>query len=698
MDRFKKMTDTIESMFYNLYREISKWVIICTLVRFAIQLIRRYAVPEFEGKGLTVISFQIDKMLALTTFTFTYFLSKYNKGKVALLVITAIFPIVISEIIIKFMGFLYGYVAFIILALNLKMIVLMNKNKKAIIMIEIINIVYQVLRLIICKIQLKASFQLLHNIHFLMFYLAFNVPIIINFNMIREIIANYDKLSADLLDLFHTIPIPIFTINSNSSELVYKNQEVDSIFKVEENPTNIQQSICDVLTKSNIDTMISNNELKGENYCNFNGKDIKVYYKYLSSSETYVICIVDITTVKSIEEGKAKQSLQYVYMSSINHQLKTPLYGISGPLQVIEKECNNPNWKHLIRVSLRSVDQVILALDCYIKYNEFSFGSVQLKYELCNIKAEIMNIMPSYQFDVKDKNVSLIFEFEERWEYQGYCDMKHLLIVINILLANAVKYTVKGHVKLICRQDNNFLYLLIKDTGIGITVEHTAIIFEDFGEMSTSKSSCKTSSGIQLPLCKKIINKMNGEISLQSEINVGTLIDIRIPIKYAQICEENLPIANSNLSLVKPLPIFNTSSSHALIHKKNEGKKVLQCLIVDDNATNLFVLQSMLERMGAKVEKAFNGEEGVAKYVQRGAKWYDIVFMDINMPVMDGYEAIKRIRAFEEDGVQVRMVIATAQNEGTLDEVSLSKLRIDKILYKPISLKELQKCVKELSC
>jgi len=327
--------------------------------------------------------------------------------------------------------------------------------------------------------------------------------------------------------------------------------------------------------------------------------------------------------VKAIEVEKAKESLRYVYMSCINHQLKTPLYGVTGPLQLLSKECTNPNWKKYIDISLCSLNQVITTIDCYIKYNEFTNGAVKPIYKLCDLRSEIMNLKHTYEFEVAEKGINLSFELEEGWEYQCDMDLNLLLMALKILIGNAVKYTMKGHVKLRGRRDDANLYILIKDTGIGMPFELVNTLFEEFSELSVSKCKTKTSSGVQLPLCKKIFEILGGTIQVSSVEWEGTNYSIKLPVKFISICEENIKCVDSNQSFVNIPLLFVASASQTKIKTQRKKRRKLRSLIADDNSTNSFVLRKMLEKCGIEVECAINGQEAVNKFSEKSANYYD---------------------------------------------------------------------------
>ena len=243
-------------------------------------------------------------------------------------------------------------------------------------------------------------------------------------------------------------------------------------------------------------------------------------------------------------------------------------------------------------------------------------------------KEEIASIVSQYISEFSEKGMYLNLNFKSDLETTVLGDEgKYNQILIN-LIKNALKFTSSGGVT-ITYEEHAFnttleVKISIKDTGVGISKDHLAIIFERFTQIDIGLKKKHTGSGLGLSISKNLVELMDGKIALQSDLQKGTEFTIEIPF---------------TISNKEDISVIDIASK--AIHFNN-----LDVLIVDDNKINLLVLTKILEQIGIKADKALNGAEAIEKVKHND---YELILMDIHMPVMDGFEATQIIRKENKD-------------------------------------------------
>jgi CheY-like chemotaxis protein len=226
-------------------------------------------------------------------------------------------------------------------------------------------------------------------------------------------------------------------------------------------------------------------------------------------------------------------------------------------------------------------------------------------------------------------------------------------------------------------------------------------LFHEFGAYEAENRERLTSLGFQLCLVKKLLNIMNGDISIESTVGVGTKFSFNIPVEWIDFSQSMIEFNNS-FSDYGDSDIQKHSPATFLVKFKKTfstlDKSNILVLIVDDNATNLFVLQKMLLTFKVKSEKAMNGLECVQKVKERGMQGYSLILMDINMPLMDGIEASKEINKLIHEGIikSIPIVAVTAQNDASLIKECLS-VGMQKCLFKPVNIVDIKELIFELT-
>jgi len=265
-----------------------------------------------------------------------------------------------------------------------------------------------------------------------------------------------------------------------------------------------------------------------------------------------------------------------------------------------------------------------------LDYNKLESGAIEFEYTEVYLEQLAQKIIKAHSAVAKEKGVRLMQEFDENIHPLVLADSTRIYQVFNNLINNALKFTSKGYVKLIAslveeNEKTQTLRFEVIDTGIGIPREKQGLIFERFTQAGSSTTREYGGTGLGLAIIKRILNMVDSEIYVDSEIGRGTrfwfelgFIKVDIPTNDPQTQEE--------------------SEAKIIV-----GKKVL---LVEDNQMNIMVAQKFLKKWQLEIEVAQNGAEAVAKAEHNV---YDVVLMDLQMPVMDGYQATRLIREFDKD-------------------------------------------------
>jgi CheY-like chemotaxis protein len=322
-----------------------------------------------------------------------------------------------------------------------------------------------------------------------------------------------------------------------------------------------------------------------------------------------------------------------------------------------------------------------------------------------NILVELQKLKKMFSFESDQKDVSFHLSINLK-RYNINADIKKINQILIILVSNAFKYTYKGAISVHCEEQNKMLKFEVSDTGIGIKEENLPQLFHEFSSPDRVNKEKSTSSGFQLALIKKLVTLMGGDIYVQSTFGEGTIFSLLLKVEWIAINKsitENLLereiTENIDAGKVAPRQSSELKFIQMLTNHKTTAEIIIipdTVLIVDDNCANIFVLQRMLNMLKIKSEKAMNGLECVKKVSERGINGYIMILMDINMPIMNGFEATKALNKLKLEGKisNTPIIAVTAQSETSMIE-QCKQLGINKCVFKPVKMVELKELIAE---
>lgn len=349
---------------------------------------------------------------------------------------------------------------------------------------------------------------------------------------------------------------------------------------------------------------------------------------------TGTVCVLkNISQEKQIEQfwkqesenAQKKNEAQADFLASMSHEIRTPMNGILGLSTLLQKTNQTDLQSQYTKAILRSARSLVTLMNDILDQSKIENGQFSLNMQIFKLDDLLNDIQLFYEPLFQEKNLKLIIDADNLKNCLLLSDASRLRQIIFNLLSNALKFTTAGHVKLSLSREVDRLKVSIKDQGCGMNEIELENLFKKYFQTQQGKRAGGT--GLGLHICKQLVDAFNGQIKVNSKPNDGTEFIFEIPVDFNQ--SQHL-IESNNLST----QFLNSKFS------QNDFK----VLIAEDNKLNQLVLKEYLAELNLTCEIASNGQEAFEK-VQ--SIEFDIIFMDTNMPLLNGPECTQKIRAFE---------------------------------------------------
>ncbi|OFX28100.1 MAG: hypothetical protein A2033_11965 [Bacteroidetes bacterium GWA2_31_9] len=389
----------------------------------------------------------------------------------------------------------------------------------------------------------------------------------------------------------------------------------------------------------------------------------------------------DITKQKEYEE-KLKLSMNLAedanqakskFLANISHEIRTPMNGILGFTEVLidmERDSKKTEMLSLIKTSGETLLKLINDI---LDLSKIEAGKVSIINKEFNLSDLIESVVDSFKIVAESKNLTLRYNNIDDFTSNVIGDPLRIKQVLVNLVSNAIKFTNEGEVKIIFnikKLENNYLFSLqVEDSGIGISDESLNKIFDEFYQIDESERVKIKGTGLGLSIVKKLVTMMNGTINAESIEGKGSAFSVEIPFEIPGNDFENKKVA-----------------------KQEDYKNIqnIKILVAEDDITNQHLISAIAKSKQWNLDLVENGKLAVDKYQKNN---YDIVLMDIQMPVMTGIEATQKIREFEKQTGKRTPIIAFTAYAMINDKNRCINAGMDEYMSKPINFKELYKII-----
>lgn len=413
------------------------------------------------------------------------------------------------------------------------------------------------------------------------------------------------------------------------------------------------------------------------------------------------------------EEALKASQIKSEFLSIISHELRTPLNAISGSVYSLLQDDHTPVQASAYNTINFAVDNLITMINDLLDFQKIEAGKLTLEVGPMNLEEVVKHVVSGLEYHAKDSGNQLNLHFNKDINMEVKGDKVRLSQVLNNLITNALKFTDNGNVDLTVdvrknEEDRIKIYFEVKDSGIGIAAEHKDRIFNEFDQVQHSFSKKYGGTGLGLAITKKLLNLMNSKIDLHSEVGAGSTFFFEIEFEkvFAQpgleSTLEHKPVVEIKPARVVPAPEVEEAQTEqpqvkeaqvakepAKPHvKKPKSLAEVKLLMAEDNDVNALVLGKIIKKWGIQYHRVSNGKLAV-EAVQDGE--YDCILMDIQMPVMNGFDATEKIKEISDVPV---LALSAADKVEVMERIE--KAGFDGYVAKPIDASELLRKIKEV--
>ena len=382
------------------------------------------------------------------------------------------------------------------------------------------------------------------------------------------------------------------------------------------------------------------------------------------------------------KKAEAANEAKTEFLQRMSHDIRTPINGICGMIDVADHYAEDMEKQTEYRTKVKEASNLLLELvNDVLDMSKLESGEVVLEeipFNLSKIAEEVLIVIEQM---AAEQNIRIVWEKKEITHRDFIGSPGYVKRVMMNILSNAVKYNREnGQIYISCMEipskqpEMTTMEFVCRDTGIGMADEFQKHIFEPFAQEHAGSRTKFAGTGLGMPITKKLVEKMDGTISFESKEGEGTTFVIRVPFKIdmeADKREEQKEVSEKSI-------------------------KGLHILLAEDNELNMEIAEFMLQNEGADVTKAWNGQEAVKLFEKSRAGEFDVILMDIMMPVMNGYDATKTIRSLDREDAKEVPIIAMTANAFTEDRIRAKEAGMDEHIAKPVDAKLLVKVIHKL--
>ena len=382
------------------------------------------------------------------------------------------------------------------------------------------------------------------------------------------------------------------------------------------------------------------------------------------------------------KKAEAANEAKTEFLQRMSHDIRTPINGICGLVNMAEHYADNMEKQTEYRTKVKEASNLLLELvNDVLDMSKLESGEIVLEEIPFNLSSIYREVFVVIEQVAAEQNLQIVWEKKEITHRDLIGSPRYVKRVMMNILSNAMKYNREnGHIYISCieipsgQPETTTMEFVCRDTGIGMAEEFQKHIFEPFAQEHSGSRTKFAGTGLGMPIAKKLIEKMGGTITFESVEGVGTTFVIRVPFR-----------------------IDTDRDSKVETGEKTEVSiRGLHILLAEDNELNMEIAEFMLQNEGAEVTKAWDGQEAVKIFEKSRSGEFDVILMDIMMPVMNGYEAAKMIRSLDKEDAKAIPIIAMTANAFAEDRIRAKEAGMDEHVAKPVDVELLIKVIHRL--
>ena len=387
--------------------------------------------------------------------------------------------------------------------------------------------------------------------------------------------------------------------------------------------------------------------------------------------------------LSAAKKAEAANEAKTEFLQRMSHDIRTPINGICGVVNMADHYADDMEKQTEYRTKIKEASNLLLELvNDVLDMSKLESGEIVLEevpFNLSSISREVFAVIEQV---AAEQNIRIVWEKKEITHRDLIGSAGYVKRVMMNILSNAVKYNREnGQIYISCieipseQPEMTTMEFVCRDTGIGMAEEFQKRIFEPFAQEHAGSRTKFAGTGLGMPISKKLIEKMGGTITFESAEGIGTTFVIRVPFKIdldADKREEQKDVSENSI-------------------------KGLHILLAEDNELNMEISEFVLRNEGADVTKAWNGQEAVERFRKSRVGEFNVILMDIMMPVKNGYEAARLIRSLDREDAKTIPIIAMTANAFTEDRIRAKEAGMDEHVAKPVDAELLVKVIHKLA-
>ena len=382
------------------------------------------------------------------------------------------------------------------------------------------------------------------------------------------------------------------------------------------------------------------------------------------------------------KKAEAANEAKTEFLQRMSHDIRTPINGIRGLVNMADHYADDMERQTEYRTKVKEASNLLLELvNDVLDMSKLESGEIVLEEIPVNLSSISREVFVVIEQMAAEQNIRVAWEKKEITHRDFIGSPGYVKRVMMNILSNAVKYNKEnGQIYVSCveipseQPEMTTMEFVCRDTGIGMAEEFQKHIFEPFAQEHTGSRAKFAGTGLGMAISKKLVEEMGGTITFESKKGVGTTFVIRVPFKI-------------------DLDADKREESKDVSEKSIKGMHVL---LAEDNELNMEIAEFLLQNEGAEVTKAWNGQEIVELFRKSESGEFDVILMDIMMPIINGYEAAKRIRSLDREDAKKIPIIAMTANAFTEDRIRAKEAGMDEHVAKPIDVELLIKVIHKL--